>query len=81
MKHSGGPLDNQTWQTEWKTAPLVKVQLCAHDKQSWKLLLGPAVSLASLMVQWPARIFLRLATAHDCETVLLLIDNNCNLLR
>ena len=22
VKHSEGPLDSQTWQTEWKTAPL-----------------------------------------------------------
>ena len=28
VTNSGGPLDNQTWQTEWKTAPLAKVQLC-----------------------------------------------------
>ena len=27
VKNSGGPLDNQTWQTEWKTALLAKVQL------------------------------------------------------
>ena len=25
VEHSGGPLDNQTWRTEWKTAPLAKV--------------------------------------------------------
>ena len=30
---SGGPLDNQTWQTEWKTAPLAKVQLCEYENQ------------------------------------------------
>ena len=34
VKHSGGPLDNQTWQTEWKTAPLAKVQLCEHENQT-----------------------------------------------
>ena len=31
MKSSGGPLDNQTWQTEWKTTPLAKVQLCEYQ--------------------------------------------------
>ena len=31
---SGGPLDNQTWQTEWKTAPLAKVQLCEYENQT-----------------------------------------------
>ena len=28
LKNSGGPLDNQTWQTEWTTALVAKVQLC-----------------------------------------------------
>ena len=28
VNNSSGALDNQTWQTEWKTAPLAKVQLC-----------------------------------------------------
>ena len=31
---SGGPLDNQTWQTEWKTTPLAKVQLCEYENQT-----------------------------------------------
>ena len=53
---SGGPLDNQTWQTEWKTAPLAKVQLYEYENQTLKLLLQPAVCLPSLIVQWPARI-------------------------
>ena len=34
LKHSGGPLDNQTWQTEWKTAPLTIVQLCGYENQT-----------------------------------------------
>ena len=29
-----GPLDNQTWQTEWKTAPLAKVQLYEHENKT-----------------------------------------------
>ena len=33
MKYSGGPLDNQTWQTEWKTDPFVKVQLCEKKRK------------------------------------------------
>ena len=28
------PLDNQTWQTEWKTAPLAKVQLCEYKNRT-----------------------------------------------
>ena len=27
-------MDNQTWQTEWKTAPLAKVQLCEYENQT-----------------------------------------------
>ena len=38
MINSGGPLDNQTWQTEWKTAPLVKVQLCEYENQNFEVL-------------------------------------------
>ena len=34
MKISGGPLDNQTWRTEWKTAPLAKVQLYQYKNQT-----------------------------------------------
>ena len=34
VKNSGRPLDNQTWQTEWKTAPLAKVQLCEYENQT-----------------------------------------------
>ena len=34
MKISGWLLDNQTWQTEWKTAPLAKVQLCEYENQT-----------------------------------------------
>ena len=34
VETSSGPLDNQTWQTEWKTAPLAKVQLCEYKFQT-----------------------------------------------
>ena len=34
VENSDGPLDNPTWQTEWKTAPLTKVQLCEHENQT-----------------------------------------------
>ena len=34
MKHSGGPLDNQTWQTEWETGPLATVQLYEYENQT-----------------------------------------------
>ena len=32
--NSGRQLNNQTWQTEWKTAPLAKVQLCEYENQT-----------------------------------------------
>ena len=38
VKYSGRPLDNQTWQSEWTTVLLPKVQL---KSKLWKLLLWP----------------------------------------
>ena len=35
VTNSSEPLDNQTWQTEWKTAPLVKVLLCEVRKPNF----------------------------------------------
>ena len=54
---SGRPLDNQTWQTEGKAAPMAKVKLLSMKTKLWKLLLWPAVHMPSLIVQWPVRIF------------------------
>ena len=54
MKYSGGPLDNQTWQTEWKTASLAKVQVCEYEN---KFLMRLAVCTPSLIVQWLTGIF------------------------
>ena len=34
MKNLGGPLDNQTWHTEWKTISLARVKLCEYDNQT-----------------------------------------------
>ena len=34
VKNSGGPLDNQTWQTGWKTAALDKRWLCEYENQT-----------------------------------------------
>ena len=36
MEYSGGPLDKQTWQTEWKIALLDKVQLCEYENQTFE---------------------------------------------
>ena len=34
VTNSGRPLHNQIWQTEWKTAPVAKVQLCEYENQT-----------------------------------------------
>ena len=46
-KNSGGSLKNQTWQTEWKTVPLAKVQLCEYENQT----------LEAFVAEWPAEFF------------------------
>ena len=33
VKNPDGPLDNQTWPKEWKTAPLAKEQSCQYKKR------------------------------------------------
>ena len=50
--NSGRPLDNQTWQIAWKTAPLAKVQLCKYENQT----LEAVVTASRLTVLWSARI-------------------------
>ena len=71
VKNSGGPLDNQTWQTEGKTAPLAKVQLCEYKNQN----LGIFVVVSHLNTKFDCSVarqnFSLLATAHDYETGLL----------
>ena len=56
MNNSGGPLDYQTWQTEWKTAPLSKVQLCENENQTLEAFVADRRSYVKLIVLWPARI-------------------------
>ena len=58
MKNSGRPLDNQSWQTEWKTAPLAKVQLCGYENQTVEALVVAAIIMPSLIVQWPTIILI-----------------------
>ena len=61
MKDFGGPLHNQTWQTEWKTVLLDKMQLCEHENQTVEAF------LAATKFDCPVarQEFSRLATAHD----------------
>ena len=70
MNNSGGPLDmNQTWQIEWKAAPLAKVQLCEYENQTLEAFVA-ASPLYITKFDCPVvhqKVAL-LATAHDCET-------------
>ena len=53
VTNSVGKLSSQTWQTEWKTASLAKVQLYKYENQTLEAF-GAASRLYSLL----------LATAH-----------------
>ena len=58
------PLDNQSLQTEWKSAPLAKVQLCEYDNQT----LEAFVVASCAKFDWPVRIFHCWLLRTDCET-------------
>ena len=71
MKYPGGPLGNQTWQTEWKTASLVKVQVCEYE--NWTLEVFVVVSRLYDKFDCPVahQNISFLTTARVCETDLL----------
>ena len=62
VNNSGGPLDNQTWQTEWKTALLATLQFWENKDQTLEAFVAAGQN------------FSLLATAHDCETGFLAIS-------
>ena len=66
-RYSGGPLDNPTCQTEWKTVPLTKVQLCEYTN----LTLGAFVVTSHLYTKFDCLVVYQnlslLATVRDCE--------------
>ena len=68
MKYSDGPLDNQTWQTEWKTAPLAKVQLCEYENQTLEVFVAVNPLYATFDRPVPHQNISFLATVHDCES-------------
>ena len=68
MKSSGGPLGNQTWQTEWKTVPLAAVQLCEYENQTLEAFLAASRLYSKFDCPVARQNLLLLATAHDCET-------------
>ena len=57
MKNSGGPLGSQTWQTEWKTAPLAEVQLYQYEDQTLEAFVSATICMQILILQCPARLF------------------------
>ena len=68
LKHSDGPLDIQTWQTEWKTVPLAKVQLCEYENKTLEAFAAARCLYAKFDCSVARQKFSLLATAHDCET-------------
>ena len=50
------PLDNQTWQTEWKTVPLSKMLVYECENQTLQAFVS-AVCMPSLIHQWPPQLF------------------------
>ena len=64
-------MDNQTWQIEWKTAPLPIVQLCEYENQTLEAFL--AASHLYTMFDCPVvcQNVSLLAAVHDCEIGLL----------
>ena len=49
---------SQTWQTEWKTTPLAKVQLCEYEYQTLEAFVVASICTPiSLIVQWPVPEF------------------------
>ena len=57
MNNSGGLLDNQTWQTKWKTAPLAKVQLYGYGGGEHILDVFVTPSHFCANFDWPAIFF------------------------
>ena len=71
FKISSGPLDNQTWHTEWKTAPLATEQLCENENQTLEAFVVASRFSAKSDCPVVRQNILMLATAHDCESGLL----------
>ena len=71
VNNSGRPVDNQTWQTEWKTALLDKVQLCEYVNQTLEAFVAASRSYINFDYPVAHQKFSLLATAHDWEPGLL----------
>ena len=64
----GLSLDNQTWRTEWKTAPSAKAQLCENENQTLEAFVAASSSYVKYDCAMACQNFSLLATVHDCET-------------
>ena len=79
MNNSGGPLNNQTCQIAWRTAPLSKVQLCEYENQTMEAFVAASRSYVKYDCAVARQNFSVLATVHDCETSLLYIMRKLSL--
>ena len=70
MKYSGRPLDNQTWQTEWKTVPLTTVQLCEYENQTLEVFGAVSYLCAEFDCPVGHQNISFSPTVHDCEVYL-----------
>ena len=61
----GGSLDNQTWQTECKAAPLAKVQLCEYENQTLEAFVEGSRLYAKFDCPEARQNCSLLTTAHD----------------
>ena len=68
MKYSGGPMDNQTWQTNgWPQQKLPKFGFHTHTTALWPMEQSSILS-AKFDCPGACQNISLLATAHDCET-------------
>ena len=67
-----------TWQAEWKTGPLAKVQLFEYENQILHVFVATSLSFAKFNCPVARQflllsLLLLLSTARDCETGLYII--------
>ena len=68
VKKSGGPLDNQTQQTERKTVPLAKVQLCEYENLCRVCMSSSIAQRSARIVQFQLlRMIVKVLPLHKSE--------------
>ena len=81
VNNSGGSLDNQTWQTARKSAPLAKVQLCEYENQTLEAFVAASRSYVKYDCAVAHQNVSLLATAHDCEAAFNIDPSNNDVIR